>query len=150
MLHFVWHLRGSIPLDGRDRSVAALDRVEQLLERQRKIVSERGSDYLVFEDPPWRHLFSPNWLAMVMYDQGRFWIERSLDGQRLRYDLRSVHGMVFCLFGALMFFFVGLADGGLLGGMKYAFGVFAWLYGMNVALALVRIPNAVRKAVTND
>jgi hypothetical protein len=150
MLDFGWHLRGSIPLDGRDRSVTALDRVEQLLERQRKTVSERGSEYLVFNDPFWSNPFRRNWLAMVIYDHGRFWIERSFDGQRLRYDLRSLHGMMFCLFGALIFFFIGLGDGGLLGGMKYAVGVFAWLYGMNIALALVRVPNAIRKAVMND
>jgi len=58
--------------------------------------------------------------------------------------------MVFCLFGALMFFFFGLAGGGLLGGIKYAAGVFAWLYGMNLVLAFVRVPNAIRKAVTSD
>jgi hypothetical protein len=84
---------------------------------------------------------------MVIYDRGRFWIEQDLGGRRLRYDLRSLHGMVFCLFGALMFFFFGLAGGGLSGGLKYAAAAFAWLYGMNVLLALGRVPLAIRRAV---
>jgi hypothetical protein len=84
---------------------------------------------------------------MVIYDQGRFWIEEGLGGRRLHYDLRSLHGMIFCLFGALMFFFFGLASGGLSGGLKFAAGIFAWLYGMNVLLALARVPSAIRRAV---
>ena len=149
MLDSGWHLRGSVPLNGVVREAAALDGVEQLLENQQKRVSERGSRYLVFDDPLWRVSFGPNWLAMVIYDRGRFWIEHSADGQRLRYDLRSLHGMIFCLFGALMFFLVGFAGGGLWGGIKYAAGTFAWLYGMNLVLAFVRVPRAIRKAVTS-
>jgi hypothetical protein len=147
MLDFVWHLRGSVALDGVGSNEAMLNRVECLLERQRKAVSDRGADYLAFDDPLWSDPFGPNWLAMVIYDRGRFWIEQGLGGRRLRYDLRSLHGMVFCLFGALMFFFFGLSSGSLLDGLKYAAGVFAWLYGMNVLLALGRVPSAIRKAV---
>ena len=97
MFDFVWHLRGSVPLDGLGQNEVVLDRVEGLLERQRKGVSERGADYVVFDDPLWSNPFGPNWLAMVIYDRGRFWIEQGLGGVRLRYDLRSLHGMVFCL-----------------------------------------------------
>ncbi len=147
MLNFIWHLRGSVPLDGVGSNATALDCVERLLEKQRKGVSERGADYLAFDDPLWSDPFGPNWLAMVIYDRGRFWIEQGVGERRLRYDLRSLHGMVFCLFGALMFFFFGLASGGLSGGLKYAAGVFAWLYGMNILLALRRVPSAIRKAV---
>jgi hypothetical protein len=149
MLDIVWHFRGSFLLDGVGSNEVVLDRVEQLLQRQRKIVSERGTDYLVFDDPLWRDLFGPNWLAMVIYDHGRFWIEQSPHGRRLRYDLRSLHGMVFCLFAALMAFFIGLADDGLAGGLKFAAGAFAWLYGMNILLALVRVPSCIRKTVFN-
>jgi hypothetical protein len=84
---------------------------------------------------------------LVIYDRGRFWIEQSLGGRGLHYDLRSLHGMVFCLFGALMFFFFGLASGGLLSGLKFSAGVFAWLYGGNILLALGQVPWAIRKAV---
>ena len=146
MLEFVWHLRGSVGLDAVGSIEAALNRVEQLLERQGKSVSERGSDYLVFNDPLWRNPFRPNWVAMVIYDRGRFWIEQGLDGRRLRYDLRSLHGLVFCVFAALTAFSFGLADG-LSAGLKLAAGAFGWLYGMNILLALVRVPSVIRKAV---
>jgi hypothetical protein len=150
MLDFGWHLRGSVPLDGIGSDTVALDRVEQLLATQQKGVSERGSDYLIFDDPLWRNPFGPNWLAMVIYDRGRFWIEHGLRGRRLRYDLRSLHGMVFCLFAAFTAFFFGLADEGLSGGVKFAAGAFVWLYGMNILLALVRVPSGIRKAVMSD
>ena len=87
---------------------------------------------------------------MVIYDRGRFWIEQGLQGRRLRYDLRSLHGMVFCLFAACIAFFSGLAHDGLSGGIKFAGGAFVWLYGMNVFLALVRVPSCIRKAVSGD
>ncbi|WP_423141701.1 hypothetical protein ACOYW6_12865 [Parablastomonas sp. CN1-191] len=147
MWDFIWHLRGSAPLDGVGSNGVALERVEQLLARQGKSVSERGSDYLVFDDPLWREWFGPNWLAMVIYDRGRFWIEQDVRGRRLRYDLRSLHGLVFCLFAGVIAFFFGLGNGGLPGGLRYAAGAFAWLYGMNVMLALVRVPSGIRKAV---
>jgi hypothetical protein len=147
MLDFIWHLRGSVSLDGVGSNDAALDRVERLLKKQRKRDTERGQNSLYFEDPLWGDPFGPNWLAMVIYDRGRFWIEEGLGGRRLCYDLRSLHGMVFCFFGALMFFVFGLASDGLLGGLKYGAGVFAWLYGINILLALARVPSAIRKAI---
>ena len=55
---------------------------------------------------------------MVIYDRGRFCIESGLERPRLRYNLRSLHGMVFCFIGAAMFFFFGLAGGGLVDGIK--------------------------------
>jgi hypothetical protein len=148
MLDFIWHLRGSVALEDVRSNELALDRVEHLLERQRKSSRERGSGYLAFDDPLWSDPFGPNWLAMVIYDRGRFWIEQGLHGRRLRYDLRSLHGMVFCLFAAFTAFFFGFAGDGLSGGLKVAAGAFAWLYGMNILLALARVPSAIRKAVT--
>ena len=79
-MDFIWHLRGSVPLDGLGPNETVLDGVERLLDRQRKGVSERGTDYLAFDDPLWSDPFGPNWLAMVIYDRGRFWIEQSLGG----------------------------------------------------------------------
>lgn len=147
MFNFIWHLRGSVSLDGLGSSDAALDRVERLLDKQRKRDRARGQNSVSFEDPLWSDPFGPNWLAMVIYDEGRFWIDEGLSGRRLRYDLRSLHGMVFCLFSALMFFFFGLASGGLSSGLKYGVGVFAWLYGMNIVLAVARVPSTIRKAI---
>ncbi|MGI8611861.1 MAG: hypothetical protein ACR2KH_06290 [Sphingomicrobium sp.] len=147
MLDYIWHLRGSVALDRVATNEAALDAVARLLEKQRKPVTERGPDFIAFDDPLWTNPFSPNWLAMVLYDRGRFWIEQGLSGRRLRYELRSLHGMVFCLCGALMFFFLGMADGGVLGGLKLAALAFGWLYGLNVLSALPRVPRSIRKAV---
>lgn len=147
MLDFIWHIRGSVALDRVRPNEAALDAVARLLAKQKKPVSERGSDYVSFNDPLWNNLFGPNWYAMVIFDRGRFWIEQDPGGRRLRYELRSLHGMVFCLLGALMFFFFGMADGGLVGGLTSAAFAFGWLYGMNVLLALGRVPRSIRKAV---
>ncbi|THD38181.1 MAG: hypothetical protein E7773_00005 [Sphingomonas sp.] len=121
-----------------------------LIKKQNKRISRRGADYVEFSDPLWSNFFGPNWLATVIYDQGRFWIDQGFDGCRLRYDLRSLHGMIFCLFAALMFFLAGFGAGGLLGGVKYAAGAFAWLYGVNLVLALVRVPHAIRRSVTGE
>jgi hypothetical protein len=150
MLDILWHLRGSVVLDGFGSDEVALDRLDRLLESQWKSASERGPDYLAFDDPLWSGPFEPNWLAMVIYDRGRFWIEQGLSGRRLRYDLRSLHGMVFCLFAAFAAFFFGFAGDGVSGGLEFAAGAFAWLYGMNILLAVVRVPTAIRKAVTSD
>ena len=148
MLDFIWHLRGSVSLDGVGvNDDVVLDHIERLLDKQRKSVRERGQHSVIFEDPLWSGFFGRNWLAMVIYDRGRFWIEQSLGGRTLRYDLRSLHGMMFCLCGTLMFFFFGLADGGLLGGLKWAAAIFLWLYGMNVLLAFARVPWAIHRAV---
>jgi hypothetical protein len=146
MLDFIWHLRGSIQLEETTTNAAALDGVIALLKKQRKPVLELGPNAIVFNDPIWSAPFGPNWLAMVIYDRGRFWIEQRPDGRRLCYELRSLHGMVFCLLAALMFMLFGLASGGLLGGVAFAAFAFGWLYGMNVLLASARVPGSIRKA----
>lgn len=142
-LDFVWHLRGSVVLGPATTNEAALRRVGWLLDKQRKPVTERGLDHLAFDDPLWRNPSGPNWLAMAIYDRGRFWIE----GGRLHYGLRSLHGMVFCLLGAAMFFVFGVAGGDLADGLKFAALAFGWLYGANVLLALGRVPGSIRKAI---
>jgi hypothetical protein len=147
MWDFAWRLRGSVPLEGVATDEAVLRRLERLLQKQRKPVTERGPDRLAFDDPLWRDPFGPNWLAMVIYDHGRFWIEHGRAGRRLRYDLRSLHGMVFCLFAAVMFFIVGQAHRGPLHGLMIGGIAFAWLYGMNILLALARVPSAISKAI---
>jgi hypothetical protein len=148
MLDFIWHLRGSVPLDGVGSDDTVLDRVEGLLEGQRKSASERGAVYVAFDDPLWSNRFGPNWVAMVIYDRDRFWIEQGLGGRELRYDLRSLHGMVFCLFAAFTAFFFGFVGDGVCGGLELAAGAFAWLYGMNILLAVIRVPSAIRRAAT--
>jgi hypothetical protein len=150
MWDFGWHLRGTVPLNEIDQDAAVFDRVAAMLKKQNKRICQCGPDHLVFDNPLWRNLFGANWLAMVIYDHGRFWIEQTRDGARLHYDLRSLHAMLFCLGGALMFFMVGWGVGGLLGGVEFAAGAFAWLYGMNLLLAFGRVPHVIRKAIFVD
>lgn len=149
MLDYVWHLRGSVPLTRVGIDADVLDSVAQLLSKQQKDVSEHGSEYVVFDDPFWRNPFGPNWLAMMIYDRGRFWIEQGVHGRCLRYDLRSLHGMVFCLVLAALFFFIGLAGDGINRGFEFGATAFAWLYGANILLALARVLYAIRKAVNS-
>jgi hypothetical protein len=87
---------------------------------------------------------------MAGYDRGRFWIEHGFEGRSLRYELRSLHGMLFCVFAALLAFFFGLADGGLAGGLEFAGLAFVWLYGMNVLVALELVPRSIRQALSED
>src|SRR5687768_10363652 len=116
MFDLIWHLRGSVALDHLDSNEIALDQIERLLEKQRKSVAERGPDYITFDDPFWNDPLGPNWLALVIYDRGRFSIEQGLYGRTLRYDLSSLHGMVWCLFLSLIAFLAGLTHDGLAGG----------------------------------
>jgi hypothetical protein len=120
--------------------------VKRLLKTQRKPVTEEGPDFVAFDLPLWRDL-AHNWALLVFYDRGRFWIERGARGRRLRYDLRSLHGFVLCVFATMMGFLAGLADGGFLRGLQLAAGAFGWLYGMNILVAGIRVPMAVRKTV---
>ena len=144
MIDYIWHLRGSVALV--DSANLAFDRIENLLTAQHKGVRERGDNYLTFNDPLWQNM-SPNWLAMVIYDRGRFWIENSLNGPTLRYELRSLHGLIFCIIVAVVGFTFGLVGGGLSHGLQFAAFAFGWLYGMNLVLAFWRVPRAIRKAV---
>ena len=82
MLDSIWHLRGSFGLDVSATNEAALDGVARLLEKQRKKVTGRGPDFVLFDDPLWRDPFGPNWLALVMYDRGKVLDRAGTDGAK--------------------------------------------------------------------
>jgi hypothetical protein len=147
MWDFFWHLRGSTHVHTSASNEEVLDRIERFLERERKPVAQRGSDTIVFHAPFWGELIAPNWLAMAVYDHGRFWIEPGVRGQTVRYDLSSLHALFFCLFGAGIFFVFGLFGGSLSTAITFAGFAFGWIYGMNMVLAWARIPKAIRDAV---
>lgn len=146
MIDFLWHLRGSAPLDSTISNDDALLRIGRMLEKQRKPISSAGSGQLSFSSPLWTDWFGPKWLAMVVYDQGRFSIEQKRGRRVVGYDLRSLHGFLFCLFAAGLFFCVALS-----GGVGHAAGIaafaFGWLYGMNLLLAYLRIPRLIRRTL---
>ena len=154
MWDFIWHLRGSIPLEPTASNATVLDRVEDLLRQQQKPITHRSAESVSFNMPLWNTGYGSwhnNWLAMVIYDQGHFRIEQETRGRRLRYELRSLHGFLFCLFAVPLFFLFALATGStVVYGIKLGAFAFSWLYGMNMLLAWLRIPKAIRAAVGNS
>lgn len=123
MIDTIWHLRGSVALT--KSGDVALDRIQHLLKKQQKPIAERGQDYLTFDDPLLRNLSGSNWLAMAIYDHGRFWVNHDLDSRQICYELRSLHGMLFCLFLAIAFFAFGFVGESLSRGLAlaaFAFG----------------------------
>ena len=68
-------------------------------------------------------------------------------GRSLRYELRSLHGFVWCVSlavvaGTLVSLSEGIVFGAEIGGL-----VIAWLYGMNLLLAALRVPAKIRRTV---
>jgi len=146
----IWHLRGATKLPSDVSDTIIFERLENFLAKQRKPITEQTASSIEFSSPLWEGFSTPNWLALVIYDQGKFWIESGLEGRSLRYDLRSLHGLIFCSFAALMFLiFVGSLEG-IAAGSKIALIAFAWLYGGNMILTLGRVPGAIRNALNGS
>lgn len=152
---FLWRLRGSVELSDTMSDDMTIDRLNGLCERQLKNVTGRESDSIVFYEPLWAGIFrskgyiGSNLLALVIFERGQFSIVRDSSGRHLRYELESLHGFIFCLSATILFFAIGVGSNGLLGGVELAALVFGWLYGMNILLALFRIPGTIRRAVRN-
>ena len=147
MIENIWHLRGSAKLPPEAPNGLIVERLETFLLKQRKPVTAQSDSSIKFSSPVWENWLTPNWLALVIYDEGVFKIERGFGGCCLRYDLRSLHGLVFCLTAAVMFFaFVSFVEG-VAAGARFALLAFVWLYGASMVLAWVRIPLAIRRAV---
>jgi len=151
MIHLLWHLRGSVPLDAATSNEAALDRVAAMLEDvaldhvapvsdDDMPVTERGPDFVAFTPLVGR------WHALAMYDRGRVWIDRGRDSRVLRYDLRGLHGFILCLFLGILVFCFGSTQG-IAQGIKVGALVFGWLYGVNLLIAIVRVPSLFRRTV---
>jgi hypothetical protein len=147
-LNLIWHMRGEAVLGPSSSHHRVIQRLDTMLDRQQKRILDRGPDFIEFESP----LFSlgPNWLAMVIYDRGRFWIVRDGPaGARLRYDLRSLHGFLFCLAASAIAFAISGSGGDWLQAAWIAALAFGWLYGMNMVLAYARIPGLIQRAVSS-
>jgi len=150
MIDKIWHLRGTTKLPPDVSDTIIFERLENFLAKQRKPITEQTASSIEFSSPLWEDVFTPNWLALVIYDQGKFWIENGLEGRSLRYELRSWHGLIFCFFGALMFLIFVSTVEDIATGSKFALLAFAWLYGGNMILAWGRVPFAIRKALNGS
>jgi hypothetical protein len=146
-LDWVWHTRGKVNADQTLSDEQILDLLEAALLQQRKPITKREHSSIDFHSPLWSDLWGPNWLTLVIYDYGAIWIDRGQTVTKIRYDLRSLHGMIFCLCGALMFAGIGCVALGLSNGLMVGIGAFAWLYGMNMLLAAFRVQHYFRRAV---
>lgn len=147
MIDSLWRLKGSnqLPVGVSDEIV--LNRLEAFLSNQKKSGIEKNSSSIIFRSPLWMRIFTPNWLALTVFDQGAFSIDAGPQGRYLRYNLQALHLMIFCLVAAMIVFaFIG-ADEGIVVGAKYAAFALIWIYGGNLALAWIRIPRAIKGAV---
>jgi hypothetical protein len=112
--------------------------VGKILDQQKKPYKHRAKG-IDFDDPIWNDPFGPSWRTLIIFDRGKFWIEQQTTKRIMRYEIRSLHVFVFCLLGATMFATVGfLAEG--ITGLRLGLAALLWLYGMNLALAAVRVP----------
>lgn len=143
-LDVLWHMRGHADLPPAATPARVIARIDGMLERQHKQVEDSGEDFIRFDSPLWRGFFSPNWLAMVIYDRGRFWIDPN--GDRLHYELRSLHAFLYCLAAAGVAFLAGYTGDGVSSGLKFGLIGFGWLYGMNILLAYLRVPGLIQRA----
>ena len=149
VLDFVWHLRGFVKLRVDRSDEAVLEGLQGMLEGQGK-KTERGQSSLIFEEPTGASAWTSNWLALAIYTKGQFWIDRGLDGRILRYDLDCFTGFVFCLVAAVLAFAIASLGGDFRQGLRFGTIAFGWLYGMNIALALIRVPALIRRSGRGD
>ena len=147
MIGNMWHLRGSTQLPDGVSDDVVLDRLATFLAEQDKPIAEWNDASIRFSAPFWENWVSNQWLALVIYDEGKFQIENGLGGRFLQYDLRSLHGFIFCLLGSLLFFALIGSVEGYREGAKVGLIAFSWLYGANLILAWIRIPAAIRRAL---
>ena len=138
----LWHLRGSVALD-QVRAGDAMFRLSNLLRHQHKAVTARSPVELAFDNSRGEIDFWRNWRAFVMYERGRFWV----DGDRVRYDLRSLHLFLFCLFAACLAGTIVAILGDALHGLMAAAFLMGCLYGLNVLIALLRVPMLIGRTV---
>ncbi|NGN41029.1 hypothetical protein G6N74_08135 [Mesorhizobium sp. CGMCC 1.15528] len=144
MLSRLWHLQGSVKPGSSLSEEMVLERISKMLEDQHKTVSLRNSDSIEFNHPLWSG--GDRLKALALYDKGRIWIDCRSGATVLRYELRSLHAVVFTGFASIMFVALyGVAEEE--GAMQFGAGVFAWLYGVNVLIALFRVPRLFKHAL---
>jgi hypothetical protein len=147
MLDSLWHLRGSVPLKGIPAD-DPLYGVALLLAEQRKDVSLRDACRIEFDRPlPAGRLGSPSRRAMDIFQSGRIWADRSLEGNMVRYDLQGFPHLKAALTG-------GAATIGLewiRGNVGLAFACLACgTHAVEILLSRRRARRLIRAAVRGD
>jgi hypothetical protein len=114
--------------------------------RQGAEIVSAGPNHLRFSNPLWNNMSYPGWYALTPFDRGIAHFRRAGDGIELRYELSTLHGFVFCLSVAAAMALFGAAFGSMFP-LKFALFAFAWLYGGNFAIGLVRSRDFFRRVV---
>jgi hypothetical protein len=158
MLDFLWHLRGSVPLDGVRAGDDPLYGVALLLAEEQKDIRRRGTSEIEFDRPlsniPLRGRPRP---AMEVFGKGRFWLDQGVDGSAVRYELYDVRwggwdGLAAAAFLAAFFVVVLLiAFGRIRGGPWLASPVTVLTFiAIQLLLARIRVPRIIRAAVRGN
>jgi len=146
MLDFLWTARGSIPLNPNVPYAATLDRVVDLLERQRKQPVRRGHDLVTFDMPFWER--KQGWTALLIFNHGRFWTEHGLDGRVVRYKLSCLHAFVVCVVLATGFTALAIFAGSTDDDVTYNSAcLFTLVYAVNYLVSWFRAQRVIREAV---
>lgn len=129
-----WRVEGRSRIEGATEK-EVLKRLTKRLADQRKWATWHPDNVITFTD---YSLLGPNWYALAMFSSGRLWIENGSHETWLRYRLNFLPGFVLSTLFS-MTVFAALAYGGELQlGLKIGGLSFAWLYGINVLIGLLR------------
>lgn len=143
----IYRLRGSVVLGGSAERLLVLDNLRIALENQGKQIESRSNDEIQFGAPMFGLFHSGMWDTLAIFHAGRLrWID-SEDLPFIAYDLTSSRTMVvaalLALTGAAAFSWQINSWWGLL----FCPFIFAWLYGVNLAIASQRVPGFLERAM---
>ena len=145
MWNWLCHLEGSILLEGSGSDQIVLEQLARFLKKQHRAVNERGESFLKFDDP--LGPFSPNWVAMVAFHHGKFWIEQNQTGRTLWYKLSSRQFLVFGMFVYAVFLLISLVQFGFLRGIGFGFPLLVLGLEGQILLGRFRTRAALRKVL---
>lgn len=141
----LWTLWGSLEVPPGIPPDELLDRVEDALAGHGKRVFDRDGPTVVFSSYFWEDALGFNRNALMLHDRGRLWLDGGGGTLRLRWEVRSLRLFLFCFALAAA---AGLLTGwheGWREGADVALRALAWLYGLNLLVALFRVPRFFRR-----
>ena len=141
----LWTLRGSLEVPPGMTPAEQLDRIENGIADLGKRVFDRDGPTIVYSSWFWEDALGINRNPLLVYDRGRLWLDGSGGTSRLRYELSSLRFLLLCFaIAAAAGLFIG-SQVGWRESAKVAFVGLAWLYGLNLLVALVRVPRFFRR-----